>query len=190
VTEELEARSERQISDSSACRITATCVQTTRRLLEAPLRGRTRIALDATGVGGPVVDLFKQETRTTNLYAITITGGATVSGSTQDPNVPKTRPDHRHRGRPPAKTPARRLGAARNRHSDRRVPLLPHHTTDSGHDRDRPASSDGHDDLLFALSLALWLSESNPFSYCTVHVPRGSPRRSYPSYALDSYLYR
>src|SRR5436305_2410642 len=61
-----------------------------RRLSAAPLAGRTRLAVDATGVGAPVIDLFREQlTRRIPLYAITITGGATVTGSGERPHVPK-----------------------------------------------------------------------------------------------------
>jgi hypothetical protein len=144
-----------------------------RRLREPPLRARARIAIDATGVGAPVVDLFKTNVRTSDLYAITITGGTSVGGGNRTPTVPK---------RDLITTTAVVLQQQRLRIA----PSLPDTptlvdellsyrvtTSDSGHDRYGPANSDGHDDLLLALSLALWLAETKPFTQASIFIPKG-----------------
>jgi len=162
-----------------------------RRLDEPPLRGRTRVAVDATGVGAPVVELFKQDTESRELYAITITGGTSVGGSGRRLTVPK---------RDLITTTAVILQQQRLRIA----PNLPEAdtlldeflsdrvtTTETGHDRYGPANSDGHDDLLLALSLALWLAENKPFTYASIHVPRGeSPRPNYAFNPNNPWPYR
>ena len=45
---------------------------------------------------------------------------------------------------------------------------------DNGYDRYEPAGSQDHDDLLLALSLALWLAERKPFRYATILKPTGT----------------
>jgi hypothetical protein len=52
----------------------------TTRMLTAPLARASMLAIDATGVGRPVVDLFKDNRGLRDVYAITITAGTAVSG--------------------------------------------------------------------------------------------------------------
>jgi hypothetical protein len=52
-------------------------------------RGRPTLAIDATGVGAPVIDLFKREQHGSNLQPIQIVGGATVSRENGTTRVPK-----------------------------------------------------------------------------------------------------
>jgi hypothetical protein len=144
------------------------------RLAEPPLRGLTRIAIDETGVGAPVVDLFKNHPSCPNsFYAITITGGNAVGGSSSRPTVPKRDLIHttavilqQQRLRIPTQ-----LGdtqALVDELLSFRVKL-----SDTGYDRYEPASSSDHDDLLLALSLALWTAERKPIRYARISVPRG-----------------
>lgn len=145
-----------------------------RRVNEAPLAGRTRLAIDATGVGAPIVDLFNDGVQPRSaIYAITITGGTSVGGAPQHPTVPK---------RDLINTTAvvlqqRRLRIARDMLDTAPLidELLSHRVkkSESGHDSYGPASSRDHDDLLLALSLALWLAETRPFSYARISWPRG-----------------
>src|SRR5205809_3831505 len=60
-----------------------------RHVRQAPLRGCTSLAVDATGVGPAVVDLPRPQLRGVPLYAITITGGTSVGGTSSAPTVPK-----------------------------------------------------------------------------------------------------
>src|SRR5262249_3349048 len=59
------------------------------RLTNESLDRSTHIAIDATGVGAPMIDLFKQELPNTALSAITTTGGTNVTGRPGAPHVPK-----------------------------------------------------------------------------------------------------
>ena len=52
-------------------------------------KSRTVLVLDATGVGAPVVDMFKREELPCELIALTITGGSEVTHQGQNYNVPK-----------------------------------------------------------------------------------------------------
>lgn len=54
-----------------------------------PQQHRPTLAVDATGVGAPVVDLFKQEAIKAHLMPILIVGGATVSNENGVTRVPK-----------------------------------------------------------------------------------------------------
>lgn len=148
--------------------------QVTGRLAAKPLADRTRLAIDATGVGSPIVDLFKEQTpRASELYAITITGGTSVGGSSRHPTVPK---------RDLINTTAVLLQQQRLRiaselpDTDALIDeLLSYRVkiSETGHDSYGPANSHDHDDLLLALSLALWLAETRPFRYARICVPRG-----------------
>jgi hypothetical protein len=144
------------------------------RLGEAPLARQTRVAIDSTGVGAPVVDLFKSHPKKPHdIYAITITGGAAVGGTGYKPTVPK---------RDLINTTAVLLQQGRLRiaselsDTDQLISELRSYrikTSDSGHDRYEPAGNQDHDDLLLALSLALWLAERKPFRHATILRPKG-----------------
>jgi hypothetical protein len=148
--------------------------RTMNRVAQPPLARLTRIAIDATGVGAPVVDLFKHHPHApVDIYAVTITSGTNTGGSGYRPTVPKR--DliqttavvlQQRRLRIPTTLPdtPQLLEELRNY----RIKL-----SDTGHDRYEPASSQDHDDLLLALSLALWLAEQKPFRYARISVPRG-----------------
>ncbi len=145
-----------------------------KRLSQPPLAGHTRLAIDATGVGRPVIDLFKHQLADVPLYAITITGGTTVTGSGTQPHVPKrdliTTTSvilEQHRLRIPASLPDTQalldeLLAFRRTRSE------------TGHDS-YVAPPGSHDDLVLALSLAVWLAEHKRVRYseATISVPTG-----------------
>ncbi len=163
--------------------------QITRRLDEKPLAGQTRTAIDSTGVGSPVVDLFKEHKQHAPfIYAITITGGTSVGGSGGQRTVPK---------RDLITTTAVLLQQGRLRiaanltDADTLVDELLSYRiklSDTGHDSYGPANSNEHDDLLLALCLALWLAENKPPSRPgSVSVPTGRiPIHTNPDY----YRYR
>jgi hypothetical protein len=144
------------------------------RLSDPPLRGRCLLAIDATGVGAAVLDLFRQQQpRPSSVYGITITSGTSPGGSSREPTVPK---------RDLVAAAVVLLQQQRLRIAPKLLDtntlvdeLLSYRitTSETGHDRYAPASSDGHDDLLLALSLALWLAENRPFRYAQISVPRG-----------------
>jgi hypothetical protein len=145
------------------------------RLTEKPLAGVTRVAIDSTGVGAPVVDLFKsQQRRPSDIYAITITSGTSVGGAGYHPTVPKrdlinTTAVILQQQRLRIATDLPDANALGDELLSYRIKI-----TDTGHDRYEPASSQDHDDLLLALSLALWIAERNPIRRATTfHVPTG-----------------
>jgi hypothetical protein len=146
----------------------------TARLTRPPLtRGHTLTAIDATGVGAPVTELFKQNRRVRDIYGITITGGTTVGGNGYQPTVPK---------RDLINTTAVILQQRRIRIAAAltETPTLldelqgyRYKTTDSGHQTYAPANSQDHDDLVLALSLALWLAERKHIGYTRIYRPEG-----------------
>jgi hypothetical protein len=134
----------------------------TERVKDKPLARRTRVAVDATGVGAPVVDLFRKHLPHVRLFAITITGGANLSGAGTNPHVPK---------RDLISTTTvvleqRRLRIATALPETRALidELIDYRrtTSETAHDSYGPATSSGHDDLLLALSLAIWTGEHEP----------------------------
>src|SRR3954466_1522014 len=135
------------------------------RIDQAPLKGHINLALDASGPGGPVRDYLREQLHPTPIFAITITGGTDVTGDTRNPRVPK---------RDLISTTSlileqRRLRIAANMkdteaHLDE---LLSYRrtTNERGYDT-YSAPSGSHDDLVLALSLALWTAENrNPATH-------------------------
>jgi len=120
-----------------------------------------KLAIDATGVGAPVVEYFRDHLPEIPIYAITITAGTNVTGTARGPHVPK---------RDLISTTSvileqRRLRVAANMHDTSALvdELLAYRRTlnDRGHDTYQ-APSGSHDDLVLALSLALWTAEHKP----------------------------
>lgn len=145
------------------------------RVNTPPLLGRTRVAIDATGVGPPVVDLLRQRlTRGTRCYAITITAGTNVGGEGTRLTIPK---------RDLVTTTQVLLQQRRLRIA----PDLPDATTlvdellafrvtisEAGHDSYSAWRERDHDDLVLALCLASWTAENKPAPHrISVSVPRG-----------------
>jgi hypothetical protein len=131
------------------------------RLKTPPLADHVALAIDATGVGAPVIDHFRQQLPRIPLYAITITAGASITGGHKNPHVPK---------RDLISTTSvileqRRLRIAENmRDTDALTDELLDYrrtTTDRGNDT-YAAAAGSHDDLVLALSLALWAAENKP----------------------------
>lgn len=129
------------------------------RLESAPLAGRVRLAVDASGVGAPFVDQFRQQLPAIEMYAITITAGSNVHGDRRNPHVPK---------QDLIATTALILETGRLRIATemRETPtlideLLSYQYTrnERGYDT-YDASAGQHDDLVIALSLALWLTRN------------------------------
>jgi hypothetical protein len=128
------------------------------RLNERPLAGRVLLALDATGVGKPVVDLFRERLPRPPIYAITITAGNDVTGTGMGPHVPK---------RDLILTSSvifeqHRIQIAQEMHCAQalvdELQGLRRSITEHGNDTYSAASGE-HDDLVLALSLALWTAE-------------------------------
>jgi hypothetical protein len=132
------------------------------------LRGRVNLAVDATGAGRPVVDYLRDELYPTPLFAITITGGNEVTGGHRDPHVPK----RDLVGTTSLTLEQRRLQITENmRDTDALLDeLLAYRRTISERGNDTYGAASGtHDDLVLALSLALWTAEN-----------RRPPARQYP----------
>jgi len=135
-------------------------VADTVRMMNSPQMqsGRTRpmLAVDATGCGAPVVDLFKRERMNARLEPILIIGGATVSKENGTTRVPKrdlvsTVQVYLQNGRlkiaeqlPEAETLTREL-------QNFSVKI-----NDNAHDSYGAWREGTHDDLILAASLALW----------------------------------
>jgi hypothetical protein len=146
-----------------------------KRIERPPLKGPISVAVDATGPGRPVVDYLVEELNPARLFAITITGGHEVNGSGRKLNVPK---------RDLIATTSlileqRRLHIAEDmRDTDELIEeLLTYRRIISEHGTETfSAPSGGHDDLVLALSLALWLAENRHLpdpDMWTVNVTRG-----------------
>jgi hypothetical protein len=115
------------------------------------------LAVDATGVGAPVVDLFRRERMVAELAAIQITGGDTVSHENGLWRVPKrdlvsTAQVALQSGRlriaadlMEAQTLVRELGSFQVKIN-----------LDTAHDSYGAWREGSHDDLVLALALALW----------------------------------
>jgi hypothetical protein len=120
--------------------------------------GRTRpmLAVDATGVGAPVIDLFKRERINARLEPIQITGGSEITKENHVTRVPKrdlvsTVQVYLQNGRlkiaeqlPEAETLTRELQNFQVKISD------------NAHDSYGAWREGTHDDLVLAASLALW----------------------------------
>jgi hypothetical protein len=118
--------------------------------------GRPTLAVDATGVGAPVIDLFKRERMQASLRPIQITGGADVSrenGMTRVPkrNLVSTVQVYLQNQRlkiaeqlPDARTLVREL-------ENFQVKI-----NDNAHDSYGAWREGTHDDLVLAAALALW----------------------------------
>jgi hypothetical protein len=120
---------------------------------------RPRLAVDETGVGSPVVDLFRQADLAGRLYPVHITGGATVNHANGVEYVPKrdlvsvvqvalqTDKLKIARALPEAQTLVREL-------QDFEVKI-----TDSANDTYGAWREGTHDDLVLAVALALWVGK-------------------------------
>ena len=145
------------------------------RLNTAPLANHVALAIDATGVGAPVIDHFRQQLPAIPLYAITITAGASITGGHKNPHVPK---------RDLISTTSvileqRRLRIAANMRDTETITdeLLAYRRTTTDHGNETYAAAAGnHDDLVLALSLALWTAEHKPLPH-PHHYTRQAQRR-------------
>jgi hypothetical protein len=139
-----------------------------------PLRGRALVAIDATGVGKPIVDLIRPKLpRGTRVYPIWITGGISVGSDVGKLTVPK---------RDLITTTQLLLQNGRLRIASGILDatalveeLLSYRVTisDAGHDSYGPWREQAHDDLVLALAVAAWTAENKRSRGATTHVPRG-----------------
>ena len=129
-----------------------------RRITKAPLAARVRLAVDATGIGAPFVDLFRDELPQIDLIAITITAGAKVGGDRNNPNVPKQ--DLIASTSVILENARLRIANEMRETGTLRDELLSMRSTRTEHGNHTYGARSGqHDDLVLALSLALWLLE-------------------------------
>jgi hypothetical protein len=127
-----------------------------RRLTTKPLAGRVRLAVDATGIGGAFVDLFHQKLPQIDLFAITITAGTAVGGDRKNPHVPKY--DLIASTSVILETGRLRIANDMRETTTLRDELLSFRSTRTEHGNYTYGARSGqHDDLVLALSLALWL---------------------------------
>lgn len=129
------------------------------RLRTEPLAKHTNLAVDATGVGAAVVENFRDQLLATPLFAITITSGSTVTGDPRNPHVPKedlisTTSVVLEQGR-------LRIAATMRDTQPLIDELLDYRRNTTPRGNDTYAAATGkHDDLVLALSLALWTAEN------------------------------
>jgi len=131
------------------------------RLTADPLHGHVKLAIDATGVGAPVVDYFRYHLPEIPIYAITITAGTRVTGWSKDPRVPK----RDLIGTASVIVEQRRLHVAANMRDTQALVdelLAYRRTLNEGGYATYQAASGSHDDFVLALSLALWTAEHKP----------------------------
>ncbi|MEJ7863196.1 MAG: hypothetical protein WKF90_16325 [Pyrinomonadaceae bacterium] len=126
-------------------------------------KDKTTLAIDATGCGAPVVDLFKREQIHAELKPIQIVGGANISEEFGMTRVPKrdlvsvvqvalqNRTLRIASGLPEAETLSREL-------QNFTVKI-----TDSANDVYGAWREGTHDDLVLAVALALWCANRPPF---------------------------
>ena len=129
-------------------------------LATEPLLGRTAVAIDATGVGRPVIELVR-DALPQKVYGITITSGTTQTGRQMNPGVPKrdliattsvVLEQHRMR-----------IAADMRETEQLRDELLAYRRKTNEHGTTSYGAPPGvHDDLVLALSLALWTAEHRP----------------------------
>jgi hypothetical protein len=130
-----------------------------RLMTSEPLKDRTKLVVDGTGVGRPGVDLLKQE-GLTDLLAVVVHGGN------------ETTTDQNHYRRVPKRmlvNTAQVLLQARRLRIPKALPLAKTleeellkfevKISDAGNDSYGAWREGAHDDLVFALCLALWYGE-------------------------------
>lgn len=141
-----------------------------KKLKREPLAGRTSLAIDSTGVGAPVVEHFQTALLDVPLYAITITAGAAVTGTSRKPHVPK----RDLIGTTSVILEQHRLRIAREMRDTPALEdeLLAYRRSISDHGADTYTAPIGtHDDLVLALSLALWTAEKRPATRSSAYRP-------------------
>ena len=139
----------------------------------APLRGRTSVAVDATGVGKAVVDNLKPKLRGSRFHAITITSGNTVTTTPGNTNVPKR--DLISTCQLLFQNGRLKIAAAIPDAAVLVEELLGYRITisENGHDSYGPWRERDHDDLLLALALAAWTAENRCHPPARVYKPTG-----------------
>ncbi len=139
-----------------------TIVTDTVRTVNSPQvqKGLTKpmLAIDATGVGAPVVDLFKRERMKAELKPIQITGGDSVTRENGVTRVPKrdlvsTAQVFLQSGRLKIAASLPEAGTLTRELQSFQVKI-----TDAAHDTYGAWREGAHDDLVLAVTLALWVA--------------------------------
>lgn len=136
-------------------------------------------AVDATGVGRPVVEMIREDPHPAgDVLAVTSHGGYALTGQWPDVRVPKRHlvaslgaaVDNQAFTVPPSLPAASRLGAQLRAYREKR-------NARTGHVRHEAAREADHDDLVAALQLAVWAGDH----WFTVNAARlGRDRSSTP----------
>jgi hypothetical protein len=131
------------------------------RLSNPPLAKRVRLAIDASGIGAPIVEQMRRQLPAIDIYAITITAGHNVSGNRRNPNVPKQ--DLIATTIVTFEQGLLRIAPEMRETQNLTDELLSFRRASTEHDHETYNAEYGqHDDLVLALSLALWLDEERP----------------------------
>lgn len=125
--------------------------------------GKPTLAIDATGVGAPVVDLFKQEKIKAELKPIQIVGGANVSEEFGMTRVPKRDLVSCVQVGLQNRTLKIAAGLELAEVLSRELQNFSVKITDSANDVYGAWREGTHDDLVLAVALALWTASRPPF---------------------------
>ncbi len=126
-------------------------------------KDKTTLAIDATGVGAPVVDLFKREKINAELKPIQIVGGANVSEEFGMTRVPKRDLVSVVQVGLQNKTLKIAAGLELSETLSRELQNFTVKITDSANDVYGAWREGTHDDLVLAVALALWTANRKPF---------------------------
>jgi hypothetical protein len=125
--------------------------------------GKPTLAIDATGVGAPVVDLFKRERINANLKPIQIVGGSNVSEEFGMTRVPKRDLVSVVQVALQNRTLKIASELAEAETLARELQNFTVKITDSANDVYGAWREGTHDDLVLAVALALWTANKTPF---------------------------
>jgi hypothetical protein len=125
--------------------------------------GKPTLAIDATGVGAPVVDLFKREQIKAELKPIQIVGGANVSSEFGMTRVPKRDLVSVVQVGLQNRTLKISSGLGLAETLSRELQNFTVKITDSANDVYGAWREGTHDDLVLAVALALWTANKPPF---------------------------
>ncbi|KAA0250585.1 hypothetical protein FBQ97_13875 [Acidobacteria bacterium ACD] len=147
------------------------------RLLVLKLPGPVLLAVDATGVGRPVVDMLREGRIGEEVYGITLTGGESAERTGDDFHVPKRDVV----GSVAGLLQSGRLRIPRNLPHvaalERELRRFRARITRTGHDRYEACREADHDDLVLAVALASWLNERGRDGWLLASQGRGERRR-------------
>ena len=135
----------------------AAVVEHVREILQ-PLAPRATLVVDATGIGGPIVEMLKAARLPGTLIPVIITSGDRETRHPRAEEEPDRRPpDHVRAGRAEDRREPRGNQTLR--------PGTLHHASQnhpSARETFSPAKSTAHDDLVLAAALAAWKAKQKP----------------------------